>query len=115
MKKVFTVIDDTIENMRETFENVCEEVLILERAKEGYQERAINAEAEVERLRLMVKSITGGLDECMETVHFLEAENAKLRKVVDAAHVAVAYLQTQPTIQHILVQALADLDEEGER
>jgi hypothetical protein len=43
-----------------------------------------------------------------------EAENAKLRKVVDAAHVAVAYLQTQPTIQHILVQALADLDEEDE-
>ena len=33
-------------------------------------ERAIKAEAEVERLKLMVKSITGGLDEAIETVHF---------------------------------------------
>ena len=49
------------------------------------QERVIKAEAEVERLRLMVKFIMGGLDECMETVHFLDAENAKLRAVVEAA------------------------------
>jgi|GEM_PF-4309938 len=57
----------------------------MNRAEYWYEEgpkmrnRAIKAEAEVERLKLMVKSITGGLDECMETVHFLEAENAKLR------------------------------------
>ena len=49
------------------------------------QERAIKAEGEVERLKLMVKSITGGLDEAIETVQFLNAENARLRKVVDAA------------------------------
>jgi len=48
-------------------------------------ERAIKAEAEVERLKLMVKSITGGLDECMETVHFLEAENAKLQLTLKKA------------------------------
>ena len=46
-------------------------------------ERAIKAEAENERYKLMIKSITGGLDECMETIHFLEAENAKLRKVMN--------------------------------
>jgi hypothetical protein len=41
-------------------------------------DRADKAEAEVVRLRLMVKSITGGLDECVETVHFLEAEVERL-------------------------------------
>jgi len=64
-------------------------------------ERAIKAEAEVERLKLMVKSITGGLDECMETVHFLEAENAKLRKVAEAARDGNTFA---------LMQALAGLD-----
>jgi hypothetical protein len=54
-----------------------------------YIERAINAEAEVERYKLMVKSITGGLDEAIETVHYLEAENAQLRNVVDAARALV--------------------------
>lgn len=34
-------------------------------------ERAINAEAEVERLKLMVKSITEGLDEAIETNQYL--------------------------------------------
>lgn len=55
-------------------------------AREGWPEaitRAIKAEAEVERLRWMVKSITGGLDEAIEAVHYLEAENALLRKVAD--------------------------------
>ncbi|MCK9570915.1 hypothetical protein M0R72_18345 [Candidatus Pacearchaeota archaeon] len=40
-------------------------------------ERAINAEGEVERLKLMVKSITGGLDETIETNHYLENELVK--------------------------------------
>jgi len=38
----------------------------------------------VERLKLMVKSITGGLDEAIETIHFLEGENARLRKWAEA-------------------------------
>lgn len=55
-------------------------------SREGWPhaiERAIKAEAEVERYKLMVKSITGGLDEAIETVHYLEAENGKLRKVMN--------------------------------
>ena len=40
-------------------------------------ERAIKAEAEVERLKLMVKSITSGLDEAIETNHYLENELVK--------------------------------------
>jgi len=43
-----------------------------------------------------------------------QAENAKLRAVVDAARGAVAYLRTQPTIQHILVQALAEVERPGD-
>jgi len=58
----------------ETGYNIEFEVLTIEAI-----ERAIKAEAENERYKLMVKSITGGLDEAIETVHFLEAENAKLR------------------------------------
>ena len=60
----------------------------IAQAREGWPEaieRAIKAEAEVERLRLMVKSITGGLDEAIETVHYLEAEQALLRKVASIA------------------------------
>lgn len=59
-----------------------------------------------------------GGDNIVTCGNFLELEKktvpelVKLRKVVEAAHVAVAYLQTQPTIQHILVQALAELDKE---
>jgi len=67
------------------------------------QERAIKAEAEVERLKKVYATTNDSWKK-------LQTENAQLRKVVDAAHVAVAYLQTQPTIQHILVQALAELD-----
>jgi uncharacterized protein YfaA (DUF2138 family) len=52
-------------------------------------DRADKAEAEVERYKLMVKSITGGLDEAIETVHYLETENAQLRKVADAARALV--------------------------
>jgi hypothetical protein len=51
-------------------------------------DRADKAEAENERYKLMVKSITGGLDEAVETVNFLEAKNAKLRKVAEAARKA---------------------------
>ena len=57
-------------------------------AREGWPEaieRAIKAEDEVERLRLMVKSITGGLDEAIEAVHFLETENAKLQLALKKA------------------------------
>ena len=74
------------------------------------QERAIKAEAENERYKLMIKSITGGLDEAIETVHFLEAEverlkteNARLRKVAEAARDGNTFA---------LIQALAELDEE---
>jgi hypothetical protein len=101
-------------------------------------ERAIKAESELERLKLMVKSITGGLDECMETVHFLEAENIKLRAVVEAAGKALKDVNcpTQDDLDNDayedyyhecfdrelcpscgvfkLGQALAELDEEGE-
>lgn len=45
------------------------------------------AEAEAERYKLMVKSITGGLDEAIETVHYLEAENALLRKVEEVGEI----------------------------
>ena len=82
------------------------------------QERAIKAEAEVERLRLMVKSITGGLDEAVETVNFLEAENARLLKVVEAARLMVKqreYVMDEDIHKETLRQALAELDkEEGE-
>jgi hypothetical protein len=59
-------------------------------SREGWPhaiERAIKAEAEVERLRLMVTSITGGLDEAIDAVHFLEAENALLRKVEEVGEI----------------------------
>lgn len=70
------------------------------------------AEAEVERLRLMVKSITGGLDEAVETVNFLEAENAKLRAALNK----LARLGNEPNYGNsdgnmIARQALAELDE----
>jgi uncharacterized protein YeeX (DUF496 family) len=42
--------------------------------------QAIRAEAEVERLKQMVKSITGGLDEVIETNQYLEAELAKYKR-----------------------------------
>ena len=95
-------------------------------------DRANKAEAEVERLKLMVKSITGGLDECMETVHFLEAENAKLRAVVEAAKATklafdiAANYPDKDSLHHynlndsfcragiLLFEALEDLEEEGE-
>ena len=50
-------------------------------------DRADKAEAEVERLRLMVKSITGGLDEAIEIGDYLEAENALLRKVEEVGEI----------------------------
>lgn len=65
-----------------------EDAVFYVEAREGWPhaiERAITAEAEVERLRLMVKSITGGLDEAIETVHFLEAEVERLRKIIGDA------------------------------
>jgi len=71
----------------ESFVAVCDErygTLIFQLGLYEAIERAIKAEAEVERLRLMVKSITGGLDEAVEAVNFLEAKNAKLRKVAEA-------------------------------
>jgi len=61
-------------------------------------------EQENERLRLYVESITGGLDEAIETVHYLEAENAQLSKVADAANDGNTFA---------LVQALAELDKES--
>ena len=48
------------------------------------RDRRAKAEAENERYKMMIESITGGLDECIETVQFLEAENARLRKVAEA-------------------------------
>ncbi len=72
------------------------------------------AEAEKERYKLMIKSITGGLDECMETVHFLEAENAKLRAVVEAARLMVKqreYVMDEDIHKETLRNALAELDE----
>lgn len=60
-------------------------------AGEDDHERFQRLRAEVERLRLMVTSITGGLDEAIEAVHFLEAENAKLRAVVEAARDVVGF------------------------
>lgn len=52
---------------------------------EEVKELADKAEAQVDRLRLMVKSITGGLDEAIEAVHFLETENAKLQLALKKA------------------------------
>jgi hypothetical protein len=51
-----------------------EDATFIAAAREGWPhaiERAIKAEAEVERLKLMVKSITGGLDEAIETNQYL--------------------------------------------
>lgn len=45
------------------------------------------AEAEVERLKQMVKAITGGLDEAIEIGDYLEAENALLRKVEEVGEI----------------------------
>ena len=56
----------------------------------------------------MVKSITGGLDEAIEVVHFLETENAKLRKVVDIVRMDNSRMWRTK-------QAIAELDKEGER
>ena len=82
-------------------------------------DRADKAEAENERYKLMIKSITGGLDECMETVHFLEAENAKLRKVAEAARAMVNHCDSDTwfisgvrTTEEDLRAALAELDED---
>jgi len=81
------------------------------------------AEAENERLKLMVKSITSGLDEAIETVHFLETENAKLRAVVEAAREYMTVFDETPgyyesldecvRLKEVLRQALTELDEEG--
>jgi hypothetical protein len=60
-------------------------------------DRADKAEAEVERYKLMVKSITGGLDEAIETVHYLETENALLHKVADAARGVCALCPVRDT------------------
>lgn len=76
-------------------------------------DRADKAEAEVERLKLMVKSITGGLDEAIETVQFLEAENARLRKVAEAAR--GMWWGAERSRWDVLEQALAELDKEDER
>jgi hypothetical protein len=70
-------------------------------------ERAIKAEIDLVDYRRGAAYMT-------KQIQDLEAENAKLRAVVGAARIAAAYFRTQPTIQHILVQALAELDEEGE-
>jgi hypothetical protein len=102
-------------------------------------DRADKAEAEVERLRLMVESITGGLDEAIEAVHFLETENAKLREYLKSEILPLAmgasckYQQTKeahPTVHccdwtrvvdeiqvmdENLRQALAELDKEPSR
>jgi hypothetical protein len=86
-----------------------EDALFFVEAREGWPEaieRAIKAEAEVERYKLMVKSITGGLDEAIETVHYLETELALLRKVAIAAR---AYLKCGYD------ETLLELDKEGER
>ncbi len=69
-------------------------------------------EAEVARLTRINQGCESEAHLYDDLLRRCRAENAKLRKVADAAHVAVAYLQTQPTIQHILVQALADLDKD---
>ena len=78
--------------------------------------------AEVERLRLMVKSITGGLDEAIEAVHCLEAELALLRKVAEVARRVMDAVMAQP--QDVVERnialawldaALAELDKEGKR
>ena len=53
------------------------------------------AEAEVERLKLMVKSITSGLDEAIETVHFLEAGVERLRNLHDKSLVRMSIAETQ--------------------
>jgi len=50
-------------------------------------EEITELQAEVERLRLMVKSITGGLDEAIEIGDYLEAENALLRKVEEVGEI----------------------------
>lgn len=72
-------------------------------------------EQENERLRLYVKSITGGFDEAIETVHYLEAENAKLHKVADAARTLVPSEMYQYT-RHLfdLKHTLDEYDEAKE-
>ena len=81
---------------------------------EDWMRRAYKAEDEVERLKLMVKSITEGLDEAMETIHYLEAENDKLRKVVAFAKLFSRDISSRARLD-IFLDALDDLDKEGER
>lgn len=89
-------------------------------AGEDDHERFQRLRAEIDRLRLMVTSITGGLDEAIEAVHYLEAEverlkteNTKLRKVADAARIAVdnaGRVRVGQNPVYDLRQALAELD-----
>ena len=108
----------------------------IAQAREGWPEaieRALKAETEVERLRLMVKSITGGLDEAIEIGDYLEAENALLRKVEEVGeimwseavcHKCVAPRACRGCSAHDFKKALSEyqswkerqeLDKEGER
>lgn len=75
-------------------------------SREGWPhaiERAIKAEAEVERLRLMVKSITGGLDEAIETNHYLE-------KIIDGLNADLRIVATdESTVGYPCICSICEL------
>ena len=83
------------------------------------QDQKSRAEAEVERYKLMVKSITGGLDEAIEAVHFLETENAKLQLALKkACDMLPACPDELGRLDDMFLRAaerdLRELDEEGD-
>ena len=84
--------------------------------------RAITAEAEVERLKLMVKSITGGLDEAIETNRYLESELVKYNLAFKLACKSLDETQKNYLTPGgwllettFLKEAEIELDKEGER
>ena len=78
------------------------------------------AEAEVERLTALLETHASTCVVCdyASKIAELQAENASLRKVVDAARVVVRqweYVMDEEYHKNVLKQALAELDKEGER
>jgi len=71
------------------------DIKFITTSREGWPHaigRAIKAEAEVERLKLMVKSITGGLDEAIETNHYLE-------KIIDGLNADLQMVATDESTE----------------
>lgn len=84
-------------------------------------ERALAADAEIveysnEELKQMVRSLTGGLDEAIETIHYLEKRLEQLHKLVKASKNFRKWMQDwwlppQSWAKDEFLQALAEVEE----